>query len=177
MLAQPCCAQFALSRDRIRAIPLQRFVAYRDWLLRTPLDDSLSGRIWEYIWQYVFTGQNVYCPIQHVCYCDGFGVCFGNEENYREWTDLRYRKLGFEFELKDWHEKEKLVHQSMDDGVFDELAEIDIPEIGRDKWLEEEIERIKEDLQYRRDAALERGNDPRIRAEESGREWHEGDWF
>lgn len=177
VLAQPCCAQFALSRDRIRAIPLQRFVAYRDWLLRTPLDDALSGRVWEYVWQYVFTGQNVYCPIQHICYCDGFGVCFGNDENYKAWTDLRYTQLGYEFELKDWHEKEKLVHQSMQDGTFDELAEIDIPEVGRDKWLEEEMERIKQDLKHRRDAAIERGNDPQIRANDCGREWHEGDWF
>ncbi|KAK7708426.1 hypothetical protein SLS57_009008 [Botryosphaeria dothidea] len=177
VLAQPCCAQFALSRDRIRAIPLQRFVAYRDWLLRTPLDDSLSGRVWEYIWQYVFTGSNVYCPVQHVCMCDGFGVCFENEENYKAWTDLRFTQLGYEFELKDWHDKEKLVHQSMEDGTFDELAEIDIPEVGRDQWLEEEIERIKQDLKQRRDAAIERGNDPRIRAQDCGREWHEGDWF
>ncbi|KAL0264891.1 hypothetical protein SLS55_000845 [Diplodia seriata] len=177
VLAQPCCAQFALSRDRIRSIPLQRFVAYRDWLLRTPLSDALSGRIWEYIWQYVFTGRNVYCPIQHVCYCDGFGVCFGDEEKYKDWTSLRFRQIGYEYELRDWHDKERLVEQSMEDGNFDELADIDIPEVGRDVWLEEEIESIKQDLKQRRDAAIERGNDPRIRALDSGREWKEGDWF
>ncbi|KAL1621141.1 hypothetical protein SLS54_005635 [Diplodia seriata] len=177
VLAQPCCAQFALSRDRIRSIPLQRFVAYRDWLLRTPLSDALSGRIWEYIWQYVFTGRNVYCPIQHVCYCDGFGVCFGDEEKYKDWTSLRFRQIGYEYELRDWHDKERLVEQSMEDGNFDELADIDVPEVGRDVWLEEEIESIKQDLKQRRDAAIERGNDPRIRALDSGREWKEGDWF
>ena len=155
----------------------ERFVAYRDWLLRTPLSDALLGRVWEYIWQYIFTGHNVYCPIQHVCSCDGFGICFGSEEKYKAWTDLRFTQLGYEYELRDWHDKEKLVQQSMEDGTFDELAELDIPEVGRDVWLEEEIERIKQDLKQRRDAAIERGNDPRIRAQDSGREWKEGDWF
>lgn len=50
VLAQPCCAQFAISRSRIEALPLARYVFYRDWMLRTALSDYLSGRVWEYIW-------------------------------------------------------------------------------------------------------------------------------
>ena len=50
ILAQPCCAQFAVSRERIRAMPKQQYVYMRDWLLRTELTDYLSGRIFEYLW-------------------------------------------------------------------------------------------------------------------------------
>lgn len=62
VLAQPCCAQFAASRERIRAVPVARWRFYREWLLRTELSDFLSGRIWEYLWQVAFTGeeQNYY---------------------------------------------------------------------------------------------------------------------
>ena len=44
VLAQPCCAQFAVSRYRLVGISLTRFVYYRDWLLRTDLTDYYSGR-------------------------------------------------------------------------------------------------------------------------------------
>ena len=48
-LAQPCCGQFAVARDRLQAIPLSRFVYYRDWLLRTELTDYFSGRMVGYM--------------------------------------------------------------------------------------------------------------------------------
>ncbi|KAK0728255.1 hypothetical protein B0T26DRAFT_165583 [Lasiosphaeria miniovina] len=50
-LSQPCCAQFALTADRIRAWPQSRYIALRDWILTTELDDSISGRVFEYIYQ------------------------------------------------------------------------------------------------------------------------------
>ena len=56
VLAQPCCAQFAVSRDRIHAIP-------REPALSLPRLDApdraqrlhLSGRISECLWHVVFT--------------------------------------------------------------------------------------------------------------------------
>jgi hypothetical protein len=56
-LSQPCCAQFAVSGDRIRARPLADYQHYRQWLIDTPLADEFSGRMLEYNWQYIFTGQ------------------------------------------------------------------------------------------------------------------------
>ncbi|WEW60556.1 hypothetical protein PRK78_006043 [Emydomyces testavorans] len=44
VVAQPCCSQFAVSAERIRTIPLPRYVFWRDWVLRTPLPDWLTGR-------------------------------------------------------------------------------------------------------------------------------------
>ncbi|KAF5856579.1 hypothetical protein ETB97_007136 [Aspergillus alliaceus] len=88
VLSQPCCAQFAVSADRIRRIPRQRYVDYREWLLATELDDELSGRVWEYVWQWLFTGQPELCPVETTCYCQGYGVCLDPEE-YRLYYQTR----------------------------------------------------------------------------------------
>ncbi|KAI9750105.1 MAG: hypothetical protein M1815_002023 [Lichina confinis] len=99
-LAHPCCGQFAVSRERLLSVPRERFVAYRDWLLQSPLPDHLSGRLWEYLWQYVFAGKAVLCPEEHICYCQGYGLCFGrgegddegavdDEKGYAEFLKLR----------------------------------------------------------------------------------------
>lgn len=99
-LAQPCCGQFAVSRERLLSVPRERFVAYREWLLQTPLSDHFSGRLWEYLWQYIFAGKAVLCPAEHICYCRGYGLCFGREEGdddgavddekgYEEYVKLR----------------------------------------------------------------------------------------
>jgi Protein of unknown function (DUF3431) len=50
VLSQPCCGQFVLSRERIRMLPLERYVFFREWLFDTHLEDKLSGRVWEYVW-------------------------------------------------------------------------------------------------------------------------------
>ncbi|KAF2269876.1 hypothetical protein CC78DRAFT_529042 [Lojkania enalia] len=47
-----CCAQFAATREKIRARPKSDYIRYRDWLLLTDLDDDHSGRVLEYSWQY-----------------------------------------------------------------------------------------------------------------------------
>ncbi|KAF7594418.1 hypothetical protein BBP40_009238 [Aspergillus hancockii] len=94
VLAQPCCSQFAVSAEVIRRVPLMNYVAYRRWLMETELDDSLSGRMWEYLWQWVFTGQAEDCPDERVCYCEGYGVCLGSEE-YEEFfsAQVKARRL------------------------------------------------------------------------------------
>ena len=93
-IGQPCCGQFAISRARIHLIPLPRFVFYRDWLLRTPLTDYFSGRIWEFVWQYVFTGQETLCPAEHKCYCETYGMCFESSIRYTGFVEMnRQRKL------------------------------------------------------------------------------------
>ena len=125
----------------------------------------------------MFTGENVICPNEHVCYCDGYGVCFETHDHFSKWKEDKFNMRGWEYELWDWHDKEELVHKAMVNGEYETLAEEDLPEPGRDKWLEQTIYRLKLDLAKRRDEAIERGNDPRVRAEIAGREWHEGDWF
>ncbi|KAM7188314.1 Protein of unknown function (DUF3431) domain containing protein, partial [Naviculisporaceae sp. PSN 640] len=80
-ISQTCCGQFALSRERIRSVKLAEYVRLRDWILVTDLEDSVSGRVFEYIWQVMWTGYEILCPVEWVCYCEGYGICFGDEED------------------------------------------------------------------------------------------------
>jgi hypothetical protein len=160
-LAQPCCAQFAVSRARVLSIPHGRFVFYRDWLLRTPLTDYYSGRIWEFAWQYVFTGRAAVCPPEHACYCDGYGVCFGGEDSYKEFFELRQRKQNYSSE---WDRL--LKEQSLEVGGKDNetLRKVD-PE--RMMFLKDRIRAVDKELEERKSDAFERGRDPQNRAKEA----------
>ena len=177
VLAQPCCAQFALSSERIQARPLSSYVWYRDWLLHTPLSDYISGRIWEYVWQFVFTGNNIFCPKEHTCFCDGFGVCFGGEDQFNEFISVRQQMQGKEGELREWEDKGKAIEEAKDEGRFEEAQQLDVPEPGKDKELKEQIETLREDVNKRKKEAFERGMNPANRAMEAGRQWHEGDGY
>lgn len=157
-ISQPCCAQFAVSGERIRQRPREDYVRYRTWLLTTDLPDKTSGRLLEYSWQYIFTGNFEFCPSQHTCYCDGYGICFEGEAGLRDWLArlARAEKIN-----------EKLV------GMWDQGVK------GGDKYMRllEESKRQAKVLEDMRDHAIKRGSDPRIRAAECGRDWREGDGF
>ena len=156
-LAQPCCGQFAVSRERILEIPRSRFVYYRDWILRTPLSDYISGRLWEYSWQYIFTSQAALCPAEHICYCDGFGVCFATELEYQDWMALTRRKKVLEAELG-------LQGTSEQEGDgSNESGELRMLDLGRTTYLKDEIAALVEELEDRRQEALDRGD--RLRME------------
>ena len=170
VLAQPCCAQFAISRDRIRSLPLSRYIFYRDWLLETDLSDYLSGRVWEYIWQFVFTGENVLCVNEHACYCDGFGVCFGSDEEYAAYWSKNSERVRAEEELRKWEEDSARLQLLREEGTSDEVGEIDEPEVGRDLELEGRIKGIQAWCEQRREVAKKYG--AMNRAVE--REWRDG---
>lgn len=57
ILATPCCAQFAVSREQVRKVKLEEYKKYYRWLMRTELEDATSGRVFEYLWHIIF-GQN-----------------------------------------------------------------------------------------------------------------------
>jgi hypothetical protein len=101
VLGQACCAQFALSKERVLSIPLSRFIFYRDWVLRTPLSDYVSGRIWEYLWQLLFTRNSVHCPSEETCHCQGFGICSGGNTGNKEYKERYYAKGSNDTELED----------------------------------------------------------------------------
>jgi hypothetical protein len=75
VIAQPCCAQFAVSREQIRQLPKHRYTQYRDWLMETELEDYVSGRILEFGWHMIFGREPVHCPNVQDCYCKTFGIC------------------------------------------------------------------------------------------------------
>nr|OQO25818.1 hypothetical protein B0A51_09488 [Rachicladosporium sp. CCFEE 5018] len=178
ILAQPCCAQFAVSRERILATPKQRYVYLRDWLLRTELSDYLSGRVFEYIWQYVFTSSPSHCPSMSECYCDGYGFCFGSPEAFDYWFELQYNLNEAKNELQLWWKKADMIEEvklRSPTGKVAQEADLDIPRVGRDEELEEEIKKIWAEMNRRKDAAFELGRNPAQRALEAGRTWRDGD--
>lgn len=177
VLAQPCCAQFALARDRALALPKSRYVYYRDWLLRTELTDYISGRIWEYLWHVIFTGESVWCPQQSCCYCDAYGLCFGSEEQLDHFFDLHGQINGQNDELNAWRDKAAAIERAERRGRWDEAARLEVPEPGRDQFLMAEIERKQRRAETLKIEALERGENPKNRAFECGRPWKEGDGF
>jgi hypothetical protein len=177
VLGQPCCSQFALSRERIQAKPHAQYVWYRDWLFNTKLPDHLSGRVWEYIWQFAFTGSNIYCPKEHVCFCDQFGSCFGGENAYKDYTALRSELSDRERDLRDWEDKGKAREEAEKAGDLEKLEKLEKPEAGKDQEFRREIDRLRPVVDGLKHDAEERGKDPRNRALEAGREWNEGDGF
>ncbi len=177
VLAQPCCAQFALSRERIQAKPYAQYIWYRDWVFNTRLPDHLSGRIWEYVWQFVFTGESIYCPKEHICFCDQYGTCFGGEEEFHDYTTLKNELGDRERDLNDWEEKKKAIQEAEEKGEHDKLAELEKPEEGKDEDFKKEINRLKPIVDKLKSEAEERGKDPKNRAKEAGRAWEEGDDF
>jgi hypothetical protein len=179
VLAQPCCSQFALSRDKIRELPRETYSHFRDWLLRSEHRDNMSGRIFEYLWQVIFTDENTFCPNQRTCYCDGFGVCFETEQTFDKWFELRYRLKTAQNELREWQTQAEEVEKYRKHGRLQgiEAGDLKVPEFAKKEELVAVIGELEVDLESRRLQALQRGTDPRIRAESSGRDWDEGDGF
>nr|POE77415.1 hypothetical protein CFP56_09062 [Quercus suber] len=181
VLAQPCCAQFAVSKSRIRALDRTRYIALREWLMATDLSDTIAGRIFEYIWQYIFTAAPVQCPSMNVCYCDGYGMCFdGGAKTLDRAAALHTDVRELEQELEAWDVQAdhiaKLREQSRN-GQVPEEADVRVPEPGRGTYLRTRVQQMHEELQRLQDEARERGRDPKQRALQAGREWKEGDGF
>lgn len=149
VLSQPCCAQFAVSRERVRDNPKGFYEHLRRWLLETPLEDSDSGRIFEYMWQYIFTRNPEHCPAPHSCYCDGYGICFGSATKLDDWLKkLRTREI-----------------------AEDELRQAE--EDGRDSsaisQIQDTISNLGRELEAEKAEAYKRGDDERNRAIERER--------
>jgi hypothetical protein len=164
VLAQPCCSQFALSRERIRVLPRVEYERLRQWLLTTKLKDSMSGRIFEYVWQWVWVGRSALCPSMHECYCDGFGACFDSDEEFKGWFELRYYQREDDWNLIKWQIRSKAY------SLY--TARGDIDEANRLERLDEEEMHdftLKMDetwfaLAEKRDTAFANGRDAQKRA-------------
>lgn len=56
-VGQACCAQFAVSRDRVRERPREDYIKMRGWIekkAREGMSDAKSGRVFEFLWQVIF---------------------------------------------------------------------------------------------------------------------------
>lgn len=145
-----------VSRERIHSHPKAEYIRYREWLLNTKLSDTMSGRVMEYSWQYLFTGQPEACPKMNQCYCDGYGICFGGPDAFKHWFDLRDQERAMTGNISVLHDK----------GKNEEAKTLEIQR----NTMRAELERLKKE-------AFDRGTDPKNRAVECGRPWKEGDGF
>ncbi|KAH9219848.1 hypothetical protein DL95DRAFT_255849, partial [Leptodontidium sp. 2 PMI_412] len=75
ILATPCCSQIAVTKERIRSVPREQYLHHINWLLSTKLKDSISGRTWEHMWQYLFLEKAIDCPLEHKAYCRLYHIC------------------------------------------------------------------------------------------------------
>lgn len=149
VLSQPCCAQFAVSRERVRDNPKTFYEHLRQWLLETRLEDADSGRVFEYMWQYIFARNPEHCPAPHSCYCDGYGICFGSGAKLDDWLKkLRTREIADD-ELREAEE------QHREAGVIGEIR-------GR-------VARLNRELEAEKMEAYKRGEDEQNRAVERER--------
>ena len=74
VLATACCSQFAVSRSQVHRRSKAEYERYYQWLMDTPLDDDVSGRVLEYLWHVIFGKPPVWCPEMAQCYCDMYGM-------------------------------------------------------------------------------------------------------
>lgn len=63
-IASQCCAQFAVTRRAILQRPKSDYEMMREWLIGTLLVDDVSGRVFEKLWAYIFTGEAVQYVLQ-----------------------------------------------------------------------------------------------------------------
>jgi len=75
VFATPCCSQLAVANWQVRERSKSQYERARQWILDTPLDDEVSGRVMEYIWHVMFGRSPVHCPDVHTCWCEQFGRC------------------------------------------------------------------------------------------------------
>jgi hypothetical protein len=58
-IASQCCAQFAVTRERIQSRKKEEYINMREWVLNTTLIDDVSGRVLEKLWAYIMTREPV----------------------------------------------------------------------------------------------------------------------
>ncbi|KAH7081880.1 hypothetical protein BKA63DRAFT_504827 [Paraphoma chrysanthemicola] len=156
-----CCAQFAVSRQRIREVPIERFKHYRKWLLTTGMDDQFSGRVFEYIWHYIFTGHEVLCPAMNTCYCDGYGYCFGGQAKFAEYFEKQDARNAKWQKLDEFLKRENEAKKDGKDVGFSDA------ETATMVQLRNEIGAMDREMDVLRDEARKRGDDPKARKEET----------
>lgn len=133
---------------------------YRKWLLTTGIEDQFSGRIFEYIWHYIFTGHEVYCPSMSNCYCDGYGLCFGGLAKFNAFIELQDKRNAENEKLSNYNKKED---QAKKDGIPVNLSEDEIKEKAK---LKEDIGVYDAQMNKLREDAWKRGEDMKMRKEE-----------
>ncbi|KAF2487715.1 hypothetical protein BDY17DRAFT_289563 [Neohortaea acidophila] len=174
VLAQHCCGQFAISRHRALQVPREEFIRLRQWMFDTKMNLGITGQFWEYLWHFIFTGKNIYCPDQHVCYCDGFGICFEDDAEFNRVNNLLLGVDKLYAEVKLSREQVRAMEDIEDTEPREQVAD---SALARQDRMTAVMQDMSADVWSTVAKARSRGRDPRIRAERSKRRWEEGDGF
>ncbi|TVY82972.1 hypothetical protein LSUE1_G007460 [Lachnellula suecica] len=81
-----CCSQFAVTREAIRSRPKEDYRTQIDWILNTDLEDSVSGRVFEHMWPYLFMGKPVDCIAEFKALCMNYHICFETQDDLDLWN-------------------------------------------------------------------------------------------
>jgi hypothetical protein len=79
-------------------------------------------------------------PKEHVCYCDGFGVCFGGEEEYNGYYAKKKEKQDLEDGLRSWEDGKARIEGIRENA--EDISGVDVPDEGSDGELRRRIEKI-----------------------------------
>jgi hypothetical protein len=88
IMSAPCCSQFAVTRETIRALPREQYLRGISWFEASHLESALSGRVWEHMWQWLFLQKAVDCPNEWETLCRTYHVCFESEAEWEAWSTV-----------------------------------------------------------------------------------------
>ena len=54
----------------------------------TGMSDETVGKVWGWMWQWMFLRRGAVCIEEWKALCGGWGICFKSEEKYWEWRSL-----------------------------------------------------------------------------------------
>lgn len=75
----PCCAQFAVTREAVQRLTIDKYEQIRQWIWTLEVKEGeasmKAGLVLEYMWHILFGKPVHYCPPAKECYCDKFSLC------------------------------------------------------------------------------------------------------
>ncbi|KAF3402016.1 hypothetical protein F1880_009749 [Penicillium rolfsii] len=78
-IGHQCCAQFAVTRERIQERPRSDYIRILEWIATTDMTDNYGiGWLIEKLWHMIFGMPAVYCATEEQCRCDLYGWCGPN---------------------------------------------------------------------------------------------------
>ncbi|KAJ5377947.1 uncharacterized protein N7496_005356 [Penicillium cataractarum] len=78
-IGHQCCAQFAVTRERIQERPQSDYIRILEWIATTDMTDNYGiGWLIEKLWHIIFGMPAVYCATEEQCRCDLYGWCGPN---------------------------------------------------------------------------------------------------
>ncbi|KAJ5510982.1 hypothetical protein N7453_003085 [Penicillium expansum] len=163
-----------LARAWGELFPIRRFhLSWRSRAVRNspyPVIESTLFRVPVYLYR-----EPVLCVDESVCLCDGYGFCFGGNEELNAYREAETKKNDIQRELDNWM---WLSDMGFDPPVEEDgIPEPDDPEGEKGNELFDQLQEKQQELVSTLLAAIERGKNPQYRAQEAGRPWEEGDGF